>query len=190
MGLDGVNKMSKSRDNYIPMTGDPDEIRRLLQTAFTDKSRVYRKDPGHPEPCNVCQLHRVFSHDYEAIWEGERTAATGCVDVKKLLAERIIDYFAPMRERRLELEADPGYVESDLADLARARARAVARERAGSSQGSRRPPPAGVPQQANRVLARAHPVGLCQPVLDSPEQHHAYPAVAVGEGAQVGGRCG
>jgi len=129
MGLDGVNKMSKSRGNAIPMTGDPDEVRRLVMSAVTDVARAYRKDPGHPEACNVCQLHRAFSPaDCEQIWEGERTSTTGCVDVKKLLADRVIDYFAPMRARRLEIEADPGYVEGVLADgaeKAREQARAV-----------------------------------------------------------------
>jgi tryptophanyl-tRNA synthetase len=127
MGLDGVNKMSKSRDNYIPITGDPDEISRLVMNAVTDRTRIYRTDPGHPELCNVCQMHKVFSPEYEEIWEGERTARTGCVDTKKLLAERIIEYFAPMRARRLEIDRDSGYVESVLADGA-ARARAVAQD--------------------------------------------------------------
>jgi len=127
MGLDGVNKMSKSRNNYIPLTGDPDEVRRLVQEAFTDRTRIYRKDPGHPELCNVCQLHRLFSEDYEKIWEGERTAATGCVDVKRMLAEAVIQHFAPIRRRREEIEADKGYIESVLADGA-ARARGVAQE--------------------------------------------------------------
>jgi tryptophanyl-tRNA synthetase len=126
MGLDGANKMSKSRDNYIPMTGDPDEIRKLVGGAVTDATRIYRTDPGHPEACNVCQLHKVFSpNDYEQIWEGERNAATGCVDTKKLLADRIIEFFAPMRERRLEIDARAGYVEEVLAEGAK-KAQAVA----------------------------------------------------------------
>ncbi|MHB8507643.1 MAG: tryptophan--tRNA ligase [Candidatus Dormibacteria bacterium] len=125
MGLDGQNKMSKSRENYIPMTGDPDEIRTLLMKAFTDQTRLYRKDPGHPEICNVCQLHRLFSPDYEAIWEGERAAVTGCVDIKRSLADAVISYFEPMRKRRAELDADPGYIEEVLragAEKARAAA--------------------------------------------------------------------
>jgi tryptophanyl-tRNA synthetase len=81
----------------------------------TDTKRILRTDPGRPEVCNVCQLHRFFSpSDYEAIWDGERTARTGCVDTKRLLAERVLDFFAEARERRLELEARPGYVEDVL----------------------------------------------------------------------------
>ena len=60
----------------------------------TDTKRILRTDPGRPEVCNVCQLHRFFGDDYEEIWDGERTARTGCVDTKKLLAERIV---APLR---------------------------------------------------------------------------------------------
>jgi tryptophanyl-tRNA synthetase len=115
MGLDGVNKMSKSRENYIPITGDPDEVRKLIAGAVTDVNRPFRKDPGHPEHCNVCQLHKVFSPDWEEIWEGERTARTGCVDVKRLLADRVIEYFAPIRQRRQEIDARRGYVEEVLA---------------------------------------------------------------------------
>ena len=128
MGLDGVTKMSKSRDNYIPMTGDPEEVRALVTSAVTDVERPFRKDPGHPENCNVCQLHKVFSPNYEEIWEGERTARTGCVDVKKLLAERVIEYFAPMRARRAEIDARQGYVEEVLARGGE-RAREVARQK-------------------------------------------------------------
>ena len=126
MGLDGTNKMSKSRGNYIPMTADPDEIRRLISGAVTDVTRSYRQDPGHPESCNVCQLHKIISpNDYERIWEGERTAATGCVDTKRLLADRVIEYFAPMRQRRLEIEAREGYVEEVLVEGSK-KAQAVA----------------------------------------------------------------
>ncbi len=128
MGLDGVTKMSKSRDNYIPMTGDPEEVRALVTSAVTDVERPFRKDPGHPENCNVCQLHKDFSPNYEEIWEGERTARTGCVDVKKLLAERVIEYFAPIRARRAEIDARQGYVEEVLARGGE-RAREVARQK-------------------------------------------------------------
>ena len=62
----------------------------------TDTKRILRTDPGRPEVCNVCQLHRFFGADCEEIWEGERTARTGCVDTKKLLADRIV---APLRAR-------------------------------------------------------------------------------------------
>ena len=81
----------------------------------TDTQRILRTDPGRPEVCNVCQLHRFFGDDYETIWDGERTARTGCVDTKKLLADRIIAHYAAARERYLELMADPATVDEILA---------------------------------------------------------------------------
>jgi tryptophanyl-tRNA synthetase len=114
-GTDGVNKMSKSLGNVIEIFADEDVIRRQVMSMVTDTQRQRRSDPGRPEVCNVCQMHRIFSpRDYEQIWEGERTARTGCVDTKKLLVERMLAYFAEARERYRELKARPGEVEEIL----------------------------------------------------------------------------
>jgi tryptophanyl-tRNA synthetase len=114
-GTDGATKMSKSANNTIPIFAEPDEIRRLVMSMVTDPLRIKRTDPGRPEICNVCQLHRFFGSDYLQIQDGERTARTGCVDTKELLAERIIEFFRPMREERARLAADPAVVEDTLA---------------------------------------------------------------------------
>jgi tryptophanyl-tRNA synthetase len=114
-GTDGVNKMSKSLGNVIEIFADEETIRRQIMSMVTDTQRIKRTDPGRPEVCNVCQLHRIFSpDDYETIWDGERTARTGCVDTKRLLADRVLARFAEARERRRELDARPGYVEEVL----------------------------------------------------------------------------
>jgi len=115
LGTDGQRKMSKSAGNTIPIFAEPDEIRRIVQKMVTDPLRIKRTDPGRPEICNVCQLHRFFGSDYLQIQDGERTARTGCVETKQLLAERIIEFFRPMREERARLAADPGHVEEVLA---------------------------------------------------------------------------
>jgi tryptophanyl-tRNA synthetase len=107
LGTDGAKKMSKSIGNTIEILGDPAVIRKQVMSMVTDTRRILRADPGHPEVCNVCQTHRFFGDDFETIWEGERTSRTGCVDTKKLLAERIIEHYAPARERYAELMADP-----------------------------------------------------------------------------------
>jgi tryptophanyl-tRNA synthetase len=110
LGTDGVRKMSKSLGNTIDILGPPELIRKQVMSMVTDTKRILRTDPGRPEVCNVCQLHRFFGPDYEEIWDGERTARTGCVDTKKLLADRIIAHYAPARERYLELIANPALV--------------------------------------------------------------------------------
>jgi tryptophanyl-tRNA synthetase len=115
LGTDGASKMSKSAGNTIPIFAEPDEIRRLVMSMVTDPRRIKRTDPGRPEVCNVCQLHRFFGADYLEIHDGERTARTGCVETKQLLADRIIEHFRPMREARARLAADPAVVEDTLA---------------------------------------------------------------------------
>ena len=115
LGTDGATKMGKSANNTIPIFAEPDEIRRRVMSMVTDPLRIKRTDPGRPEVCNVCQLHRHFGGDYLQIQDGERTARTGCVETKELLAERIIEFFRPMRAERDRLAADPAVVEDTLA---------------------------------------------------------------------------
>jgi tryptophanyl-tRNA synthetase len=114
LGTDGVHKMSKSLGNTIDILGEPDVIRRQVMSMVTDTRRIMRTDPGRPEVCNVCQLQRFFGDDYEDLWDGERTARTGCVDMKRLLAERIVRHYAPARERYAELIAHPADVDGIL----------------------------------------------------------------------------
>ena len=116
LGTDGVRKMSKSLGNTIDIFASEDVIRKQIMSMVTDTKRILRTDPGRPEVCNVCQLHKSFGDDYDEIWEGERTARTGCVDTKKLLAERILAHYAEARERFRELMAEPARIDTILAD--------------------------------------------------------------------------
>jgi tryptophanyl-tRNA synthetase len=128
LGLDGVQKMGKSYDNYIEISASPQEISRLVRTAVTDPARRYRSDPGHPEVCNVFRLHNFFTPArVEEIASECRSARIGCVDCKKILAESINSNLKPFRERRASLAARPGYVNQVLADGAD-RAEAIAKE--------------------------------------------------------------
>ena len=81
----------------------------------TDTKRILRTDPGRPEVCNVCQLQPAFGNDFESLWEGERTARTGCVDMKKLLSDRIIEHYAEAREKYADLMDRPERVNEILA---------------------------------------------------------------------------
>jgi len=127
LGTDGVKKMSKSVGNTIDILGEPALIRKQVMSMVTDTKRILRTDPGRPEVCNVCQLHRFFGDDFEEIWDGERTARTGCVDTKKLLADRLVRHYGPARERYRELMAHPAEVATILEEGAeRLRPRAEA----------------------------------------------------------------
>ncbi len=128
LGLDGVQKMSKSYDNQIEVSASPEEISKRVMTAVTDPARKYRCDPGHPEICNVFRLHSFFTPArVEEISVECRGARIGCVDCKKILAESISLNLEPFRERRASLASKPGYVNEVLADGA-SRAGAIAEE--------------------------------------------------------------
>jgi tryptophanyl-tRNA synthetase len=115
-GSDG-RKMSKSLDNAIGVRDEPDVIRAKVRSFVTDPQKIRLGDPGRPEICPVFALHKVFSQDIlEWTEENCRTGALGCVQCKQNLADRIVEYYRPFRERREELEARPGLVEEVLAD--------------------------------------------------------------------------
>src|SRR6266566_7709500 len=102
-GTDGKQRMSKTVGNIVGVTDDPDVIRKQVHSMVTDTKRIYRSQPGHPRSCNVCAFYKFFFDDWEHYWDLCRKAQIGCNDKKKLLAERIIQRFAPFRERRAEL---------------------------------------------------------------------------------------
>jgi tryptophanyl-tRNA synthetase len=115
-------------DNHIEIAASPEEIWQRVRMMVTDPARQYRTDPGHPDVCNVFTLHGFFSPgQVDQIEVDCRSAAIGCVECKKLFARNLSDYFAPFRERRAELEANPQHVWDVLDDGAR-RAREIADE--------------------------------------------------------------
>ena len=124
-GTDGKQKMSKSLNNIVGVTDPPDVIRKQVHSMVTDTKRVYRSQPGHPRSCNVCAFYKFFFDDWEHYWDLCRKAEIGCNDKKKILADRIIERFAPFRERRAGLTR--GYVDEVLHAGAR-RAHELARE--------------------------------------------------------------
>jgi tryptophanyl-tRNA synthetase len=129
LGLDGKAKMSKSLGNTIGLLDPPDLIWEKLKPAATDPARVTRKDPGNPDICNVFTIHQGFSppETQKQVAHNCRTAAWGCLDCKRVLADNMIAVLAPTRERAAALQADPGRVHEILRRGAR-KARALARE--------------------------------------------------------------
>jgi len=128
MGLDGVNKMSKSLGNHIALTDPPDVVRQKLATAMTDPARKRRSDPGEPTKCNIYSLHQLFSTPEQIRWveQGCRSAGIGCLECKGVLAENINKVLAPIQTRYAELRADMDTVKRVVRDGAE-HARSIAR---------------------------------------------------------------
>jgi tryptophanyl-tRNA synthetase len=112
-GLDG-RKMSKSYDNAIALREAPEEVERKLRTMPTDPARVRRTDPGNPEKCPVWEFHKIYSDQAtrDWVWKGCTTAGIGCLDCKQPVIEAVLKELKPIRERALEIEANPEMVRS------------------------------------------------------------------------------
>jgi tryptophanyl-tRNA synthetase len=129
LGIDGVEKMSKSLNNHIELAATPEETVQRVMQMVTDPQRMRRSDPGRPEVCNVFTMHTVFSPpaDVAMVNVECRRAGIGCVECKKLFAKNLNEHLAPFRARRNELAKDPAYVHDVLEDGAK-RARVIAEQ--------------------------------------------------------------
>jgi tryptophanyl-tRNA synthetase len=125
-GLDG-RKMSKSYGNTITLSESDADIRAKTKVMVTDPARKRRTDPGNPDVCPVYDWHKLFSPQETLDWaaQGCRTAGIGCIECKAKMADHLIQWIAPVRERRLEYEKHPKRV-LEILDEGSNRARRVA----------------------------------------------------------------
>ena len=112
-GTDGA-KMSKSYGNTIEIFGEEKALRKKIMGIVTDSTPV--ESPKDPESNTIYQLYKLFAAADEAAAMADqfRAGGTGYGDFKKQLFATVWEYFAPMRAKRAELEADPGYVDDIL----------------------------------------------------------------------------
>ncbi|MDD5173895.1 MAG: tryptophan--tRNA ligase, partial [Candidatus Omnitrophica bacterium] len=101
LGLDN-RKMSKSYGNFIALSDTPELIEKKVSQMITDPERIHVKDKGHPSICTVFSYLTNFgdnaiSSEIKNLCE---SAAVGCTACKKNLAKMLIDYLAPIRDRR------------------------------------------------------------------------------------------
>jgi tryptophanyl-tRNA synthetase len=128
LGLNGVQKMSKTYDNYIELAATPEETAKKIMTAVTDPARKLRTDSGHPGICNVFKLHGFFTPNRLLEIESAcGSAGIGCVDCKKILGQSVNLNLVPFRERRLKLSENPKFIYDVMSDGSQ-RARAIAKE--------------------------------------------------------------
>lgn len=114
VGLDG-RKMSKSYHNTLPIFGDEKPLKKLVMKITTDSTPV--EDPKPTEGSTILSLYKLFASpaDYATMVADHERGGVGYGDFKKRLADAYWDYFAPMRARRTEILADPGWVDEVLA---------------------------------------------------------------------------
>lgn len=123
LGLDGGQKMSKSRGNSIMLKASEDETLALIKKAKTDAERFITYDPAsRPEVSNLLLLISLCTgQDPVSVAAGIGDGGGG--KLKATLAEALNEYLRPLRAKRAELEKDPAYIQSVLRKgIAKARA--------------------------------------------------------------------
>jgi tryptophanyl-tRNA synthetase len=128
LGIDG-RKMSKSYHNTINLSDTEPTVRQKLKTMVTDPARVRRTDKGNPELCPVYDFHKIFSNEstIKQVDIDCRTAAIGCIDCKKQVADAMVERLSPMWETRAAVTAQPSQTQEMVAE-GRKRASVVAKE--------------------------------------------------------------
>lgn len=125
MGLDGKQKMSKSRGNAIMLSATEDETAKLIKKAKTDGERLITYDPvNRPEVANLLQLISLCTKETpEAV--AERIGEGGGGMLKNELTMALNEELRPLREKRAQLEKNPEYIRKVLLDGVE-KARAIA----------------------------------------------------------------
>lgn len=112
-GLDG-NKMGKSFNNDIKISDTAEVTAKKVMSAITDRSRMRKDDPGHPDECEVAfKYWTIFGSENEieqVKCECEK-GLRGCADCKRQLGAKINERLEKIRERRRYYEENPAEVE-------------------------------------------------------------------------------
>ena len=113
-GLDGSGKMGKSEGegNAIFLNDDPEVIRKKVMRAVTDSGPTAENQEKSDEIQNLFTLlHHISGQEtHDHFDEQYRKATIRYGDLKKQLAQDIIDFTEPLRERIREILADPEYL--------------------------------------------------------------------------------
>lgn len=132
-GLDG-NKMGKSFENDIKISDTAEVTAKKVMSAITDRSRMRRDDPGHPQDCEVAfKYWEIFGtpEQIETVKCECEKGLRGCADCKRQLGAVINEKMAPMREKRAYYEAHPEVVHKIIregSERARSEAQKVLKE--------------------------------------------------------------
>jgi len=119
MGLDDpTSKMSKSETNEghaISLLDSPDKIRSKIARATTDSLREIRFDEDRPGLYNLLTIYQRFSGLAPAAIEAHFNGK-GYSDLKRDLADLIVESLNPLQTRYRQLADDPAHIDRLLDD--------------------------------------------------------------------------
>ena len=117
MGLDNPSvKMSKSENGQrhaINLLDRPDEIRAKIAKATTDSRREIRFDENRPGIHNLLLIYSLFTGEERKVIEA-RFEGKGYAELKKELAEIVIEGLGPLQSRYATLKTDPQQIDNLL----------------------------------------------------------------------------
>lgn len=126
LGLDGSQKMSKSRNNAVMLRATAAETEKLIKGATTDAERLITYEPERrPQVANLLLLISLCTGESPAAI-AEQIGDGGGGTLKKRLGEALNATLEPIRKRRLELEKDAKEVVRSTLTAGCARANEVA----------------------------------------------------------------
>jgi tryptophanyl-tRNA synthetase len=112
-------KMSKSLNNAIFISDDPDTIKKKVMAMYTDPNRLKATDKGTVENNPLWIFHDTFNSDkvwVEEAKERYRAGTIGDVECKRKLIDVLVELVEPMRQRRVHYEQDMHHVKNLLKD--------------------------------------------------------------------------
>lgn len=127
-GIDGKSKMSKSLNNAIYLSDEPEIIKKKIMSMYTDPNHIKIEDPGNIENNTVFTYLDAFCKDInllEEMKEHYKRGGLGDVKIKKYLNEVIQTELEPIRSKRKMYEKNLDYVYNILnegSDVARNKA--------------------------------------------------------------------
>lgn len=114
LGVDG-QKMSKSRGNAIALRDDDDRTAALIRRTRTDGERTVTYEPDRrPEVANLLLIAALCTERTPEQLAAE-VGSGGAALLKAMVTEAVNERLRPLRRRRVELAADPGYLLEVLA---------------------------------------------------------------------------
>lgn len=123
-----AQRMSKSLNNTILIADTPETIAQKLRKCITDPQKVRKGDPGRPDICPVFQYRQKFhSRTVDEVRAGCESGQLDCVEDKRDMAQKLVEYLDPIWERRRLLEKHADLTEQVIEDGDK-RARAVAQK--------------------------------------------------------------
>ena len=111
-GLDGSGKMGKSEGNAIYLADEPDVIRKKVMKAVTDAGPTEPNQKKEEPIANLFTILRAISKPdtFNYFDEKYNDCSIRYGDLKKQLAEDIIAFNAPIREKILTISKDIAYL--------------------------------------------------------------------------------